>query len=71
MSTLHFSPIFTGDDIKPSGPDSHLVLIVSRENYESGDGAAGTKGDVRREEEGGLDERSEANSLEEDETKSE
>lgn len=53
MSTLHVSPIFISDDIKPSGPDSHLVLIVSQENYESGDGAAGTKGDVRRKEEGG------------------
>lgn len=46
MSTLHSSQIFTGEDIKPSGPDSHLVLIMSRENYESGDGAEGSKGDV-------------------------
>lgn len=47
MSTLHSSQIFTREDIKPSGPDSHLVLIMSRENYESGDGAEGSKGDVR------------------------
>lgn len=66
MSTLHSSQIFTREDIKPSGPDSHLVLIMSRENYEGGDGAEGSRGDVG----GGLNERSEANSLEEDETKS-
>lgn len=69
MSALQSSQIFTHDDVKPSGPNSHLGLIMSQENYQSGDEAEGSKGDVRRKE-GGPNGRSEANSLEKDEMKS-
>lgn len=45
MSALQSSQIFTRDDVKPSGANSHLALIMSQENDQSGD--------VRREGGGG------------------
>lgn len=68
MSALQSRQIFTRDDVKPSGPNSHLSLILSQENYRSGDEAEGSKGDVRGEVGGGWKE--EAHSLEKDELKS-
>lgn len=70
MSALQASQIFTHDDVKPSGPSSHLGLIMSQENYQSGDEAEASKGDVRGEEGRGASERSGGNSLEKDEMKS-
>lgn len=53
MSALQASQIFTHEDVKPSGPSSHLGLIMSQENYQSGDEAEASKGDVTGEEGGG------------------
>lgn len=50
MSALQPSQIFPHDDVKPSGPCSHLGLIMSQENYQSGDEAEGSQRDVRTEE---------------------
>lgn len=66
--SLQSSQIFTHDDVKPSGPNPHLGLIMSPEIYQNGDEAEGSNRDVRRG--GGANERSQGNSLEEDEKKS-